>query len=156
MKFFWGAILLLLACGTGLAKMGRGKTESAPSAFEQTLIDAEKGFIEAAKRGDAGFFKQSLTSDFSYVSYDGQLYDRQEMVDQYSQAGSNIQPYEMKVVSAGDAVAIVTYNVVFHVPPSEDQGPPPRYQHFTTVWVKQGDSWKMKFQQMTAAHWGDW
>ena len=156
MKFFWGAVLLLLACGTGLAKLGRAKTESAPSGFEQTLIDAEKSFIEAAKRGDAGFFKQSLTSDFSYVSYDGQLYDRQEMVDQYSQAGSNIQPYEMKVVSAGDAVAIVTYNVVFHVPPSEDQGPPPRYQHFTTVWVKQGDSWKMKFQQMTAAHWGDW
>src|SRR5262249_729254 len=82
-------------------------------------------FIEAAKRGDAGFFKQSLTSDFSYVSYDGQLYDRQEMVDQYSQAGSNIQPYEMKVVSAGDAVAIVTYNVVFLVPPSQDQSTPP-------------------------------
>jgi hypothetical protein len=65
-------------------------------------------------------------------------------------------PYEMRVVSAGEGVAIVTYNVVLRVPPSEDQGPPPRYQHFTTVWVKQGDIWKMKFQQMTAAHWGDW
>ena len=31
-----------------------------------------------------------------------------------------------------------------------------RYQHFSTVWVKQGDAWKMKFQQMTASHWGDW
>jgi hypothetical protein len=62
----------------------------------------------------------------------------------------------MRVVSAGEGVAIVTYNVVLRVPPSEDQGPPPRYQHFTTVWVKQGDVWKMKFQQMTAAHWGDW
>jgi len=97
-----------------------------------------------------------LTSDFSYVSYDGQLYGRQDMVDQYVQPGTDIQPYEIKVVSAGDGVAIVTYNVVFRVPPSEDQGPPPRYQHFTTVWVKQGDAWKMKFQQMTAAHWGDW
>jgi ketosteroid isomerase-like protein len=149
-------VLVLLSSGIGLAKTGQAKTENPPNAFEQTLIDAEKSFIAAAKKGDATFFKQTLTSDFSYVSYDGQLYDRQEMVDQYSQPGSNIQPYEMKVVSAGDGVAIVTYNVVFRVPPSQDQGPPPRYQHFTTVWLKQGDSWKMKFQQMTASHWGDW
>ena len=156
MKFGSAAFVLLLCSGVGFARIGQPKSNSAPSAFEQTLIDGEKSFIAAAKRGDATFFKQTLTSDFSYVSYDGQLYDRQEMVDQYSQAGSDIQPYEMRVVSAGDGVALVTYNVVFRVPPSEDQGPPPRYQHFTTVWVKQGDSWKMKFQQMTAAHFGDW
>ena len=140
----------------GVERTGREKNDSAPSAFEQTLIDAEKGFIAAAKKGDAGFFRQTLASDFAYVSYDGQLYNRQEMVDQYAQPGTDIQPYEMKVVSAGDGVALVTYNVVFRVPPAEDQGPPPRYQHFTTVWVKQADTWKMKFQQMTAAHWGDW
>jgi hypothetical protein len=62
----------------------------------------------------------------------------------------------MKVVSAGDTVAIVTYDAVVRVPPAEDQGPPPRYQHFSTTWVKQGDTWKMKFQQMTPSHWGDW
>jgi hypothetical protein len=136
--------------------VGQAKGEKAPSEFEQTLMTAEKGFIEAAKKGDVAFFKQVLTSDFSFVSYDGQLYGRQDMLDQYTQAGTSVLPYEMKVFSAGDGVALVTYNVVFRVPPAEDQGPPPRYQHFTTVWVKQGDAWKMKFQQMTAAHWGDW
>jgi hypothetical protein len=150
------ALIILLCSGIGLARTAQTKTESEPSASEKTLIDAEQRFIDAAKRGDAAFFKQNLTSDFTYVSYDGQLYGRQDMVDQYAQPGTNIQPYELKVVPAGDGVAIVTYNVVFRVPPSEDQGPPPRYQHFTTVWVKQGDTWKMKFQQMTAAHWGDW
>ena len=80
----------------------------------------------------------------------------QDMVDQFGQPGTDIMPYELKVVTAGDDVAIVTYNVVLRVPPSEDQGPPPRYQHFSTVWVKQGDLWKMKFQQQTANHWGDW
>ena len=149
-------LLLLFSSRIGFAKVAQAKTEAAPSAFEQTLIDAEKRFIDAAKKGDSGFFRQTLTSDFAYVSYDGQLYNRQEMVDQYAQPGTDIQPYEVKVVSAGDGVAIVTYNVVFRVPPAEDQGPPPRYQHFSTVWVKQGDTWKMKFQQMTAAHWGDW
>ncbi len=156
MRFGSAAILLLFCSAVAFARVGQAKSNGTPSVFEQTLIDAEKSFIDAAKRGDRTFFRQTLTSDFSYVSYDGQLYDRQEMVDQYAQPGTDIQPYEMKVVSAGDGVALVTYNVVFRVPPSEDQGPPPRYQHFSTLWVKQGDTWKMKFQQMTAAHWGDW
>ena len=138
------------------ARVPQMPPEKPATEFDQTLMTAEKAFINAAKKGDVAFFKQTLTNDFSYVSYDGQLYGRQDMIDQYIQPGSDIMPYEMKVVSAGDGVAIVTYNVVFRVPPAEDQGPPPRYQHFTTVWVKQADGWKMKFQQMTASHWGDW
>jgi hypothetical protein len=119
-------------------------------------MDAEKGFIAAAKKGDVAFFKRTLADDFSFVAFDGQLYTRQEMLDQFTEGGFNIMPYEMKVIPLGDTAAIVTYNVVLTVPVSEDQGPPPRYQHFSTVWVKQGDAWKMKFQQMTANHWGDW
>ena len=75
------------------------------------------------------------------------------MIDQFSEPGTDVMPYEMKVIPAGDGVAIVTYNVVLRVPAAEDQGPPPRYQHFSTVWVKQGDMWRMKFYQMTASHW---
>ncbi len=156
MKRRCAALLLLLSSAAGFARAGQARADKVPSEFEQTLMTAEKGFIDAAKKGDVAFFKRTLTDDFSFVEFDGQLYDRQEMLDQFGQAGTDILPYEMKVVSAGEGVAIVTYNVVYRVPPSEDQGPPPRYQHFTTVWVKQGNVWKMKFQQMTAAHWGDW
>jgi hypothetical protein len=126
------------------------------SPLEQTLISAEKSFVEAAKKGDVGFFKRTLTDDFSFVGVDGQVGDRQAVVDQYSEAGQNLQPYGIKVVTAGDHTGIVTYDVVLRVPPAQDQGPPPRYQHYSTVWVKQGDAWKMKFQQTTAVHWGDW
>jgi len=111
---------------------------------------------DTAKKGDAAFFKSTLTDDFSFVGYDGQLYERQDVIDQLSGGGLDLLPYNMKVIPAGDGVAIVTYDVVVRVPPAEDQGPPPRYQHFSTTWVKQGDVWKMKFQQMTASHWGDW
>jgi hypothetical protein len=156
MKYVCRVLLLLLCSAVGFAKAGQAKADKVPSEFEQTLMKAEKGFIEAAKKGDAGFFKRTLTDDFSFVAFDGQLYERQDMLDQFGQGGTDVMPYEMRVMSAGEGVAIVTYNVVLRVPPSEDQGPPPRYQHFTTVWVKQGDVWKMKFQQMTAAHWGDW
>lgn len=150
-------VMLLLLCSTIVfAKAADSKADKAPSEFEQTLMRAEKGFIDAAKKGDVAFFKRTLMDDFSFVAFDGQLYERQDMLDQFAQGGTDLMPYEMRVVSAGEGVAIVTYSVVLRVPPSEDQGPPPRYQHFTTVWVKQGDIWKMKFQQMTAAHWGDW
>jgi hypothetical protein len=139
---------------------GIAQTANAPakplSPFEQTLMAAEKSFIEAAKKGDAAFFKHTLTDDFTFVAFDGQLYERQDMIDQFSEPGTDVMPYEMKVIPAGDGVGIVTYNVVLRVPAAEDQGPPPRYQHFSTVWVKQGAAWKMKFQQMTASHWGDW
>jgi len=156
-KMKYCAIAFVLVCSAfGMARVGQAKSEKPPTEFDQALMTAESGFIAAAKKGDSAFFKQTLTHDFSFVSYDGQLYERQDMVDQYSQPGTDILPYEMKVVVAGDGVAIVTYNVVFRVPAAEDQGPPPRYQHFTTVWIKQGDAWKMKFQQMTASHWGDW
>jgi len=156
MKPCLAAFVLLLCSAVGFARTAKPLSEHVPTAFEQTLMNAEKSFLQAVKKGDVGFFKTTLTDDFSFVAFDGQLYERQDMLDQFAQGGMDVLPYEMKVVSAGDDVAIVTYNVVLRVPAAEDQGPPPRYQHFSTVWVKKGDAWKMKFLQMTAAHWGDW
>jgi hypothetical protein len=151
-------VCMFLLCGA-LTFAGVGQApapEKPPTPLEQTLMAAENSFVDAAKKGDVAYFKRTLTDDFSFVQFDGQLYDRQDMLDQFGDGGVDLLPYEMKVVIAGDGVAIVTYNVVMRVPAVEDQGPPPRYQHFSTVWVKQGGVWKMKFQQMTANHWGDW
>lgn len=150
------ASLLLLLLVSGVSAQSANAPAKPLTPSEQTLRAAENSFIEAAKKGDVGFFKRTLSDDFSFVSFDGQLYDRQDMIDQYGQPGTNVLPYEMKVIPSGENTAIVTYNVVYTVAPAEDEGPPPRYQHFSTVWVKQGDTWKMKFQQMTASHWGDW
>lgn len=157
MKTAFGIFILLICSAVGLAREAQTNSSTkAPSAFDQALMNAEKDFIQAAKKGDTAYFKRTLTDDFSFVAFDGQLYSRQDMLDQLSQPGTDILPYEMSVIRLGDDTGIVTYNVVFRVPAAEDQGPPPRYQHFSTVWVKQGDAWKMKFQQMTANHWGDW
>jgi hypothetical protein len=152
----FAVFVMLLCCAVPVASFGQAAAPKSLSALEQSLMDAERGFVAAAKKGDVAFFKRTLTDDFSFVQFDGQLYDRQDMLDQFGDGGLDLQPYDMKVVVAGDNAAIVTYNVVLRVPPTEDQGPPPRYQHFSTLWIKQGDVWKMKFQQMTASHWGDW
>lgn len=157
MKTAFSIFILLICSVVGFAREAQTNAPAkAASAFEQALMDAERDFIQAAKKGDAAYFKRTLTDDFSFVAFDGQLYSRQDMLDQFGQPGTDILPYEMGVIRLGDDTAIVTYNVVLRVPAAEDQGPPPRYQHFSTVWVKQGDAWKMKFQQMTANHWGDW
>jgi hypothetical protein len=148
--------IFFVACLTASAGARQTSATNPASPLAQTLMDNEKSFLAAVKKGDVAFLKRTLADDFSFVSYDGQLYSRQEMLDQYGEGGTDVLPYEMKVVPAGDGTAIVTYNVVLRVPASEDQGPPPRYEHFSTVWVKQGSEWKMKFLQMSASHWGDW
>ncbi|MGB8062572.1 MAG: nuclear transport factor 2 family protein [Candidatus Sulfotelmatobacter sp.] len=156
MKQGLAVFVLFAGCLTAFAGARQTPTAKPATPLEQTLMDDEKSFLAAAKKGDIDFLKRTLADDFSFVAFDGQLYSRQDMLDQFGEGGVDIMPYEMKVVPAGDEAAIVTYNVVLRVPASEDQGPPPRYQHFSTVWVKQGGEWKMKFLQMSASHWGDW
>jgi hypothetical protein len=125
--------------------------------LEQTLIASEKSLIEAKKKDDGAFFKQTLSADFSLVGVDGTLLQGREAVENLGDSGLvELTPYDIKVVAAGDDAAIVTYDAIVREKPEEDQGPPPRYQHFSSVWVKQGDAWKLKFHQATAAHWGDW
>ncbi|MCU1303325.1 MAG: nuclear transport factor 2 family protein [Candidatus Sulfotelmatobacter sp.] len=150
----WG-LLFVTTCGVDVAQTSRaGKTLSP---LEQSLISSEKSLIEAQKRDDRALLKRTVTDDFSLVGVDGALLQRQEGVDDLGDSGLiEIMTYNMKVVPVGDDAAIVTYDAVVRKKPEEDQGPPPRYQHFSSVWVKQGDAWKLKFHQATAAHWGDW
>jgi len=157
MKYGFVGFVILLCCAVSFAGAGQANAPAKPlSPLEQTLMAAEKGYIEAAKKGDIVFFKRTLADDFSFVAFDGELADRQDLIDSMAGGGLDLLAYDMKVVPVADGVAIVTYDVVLRVPAAEDQGPPPRYQHFSTTWVKQGDVWKMKFQQMTVAHYGDW
>lgn len=155
MKYGLIVFMILFGCAFSIAQQANAP-EKPLSPLEQTLIDNEKKFVAAAKKGDAEFFKRTLADDFHAVLFDGGLADRKEMIGMLSGGGLDLLPYDMEVLSISDDSAIVTYDVVLRVPPSQDEGPPPRYQHFSTLWVRQGDVWKMKFQQMTVANYGDW
>ena len=157
MKSNIAVIAILLNLVIGVPAAGQSNAPAKPlSPLEQPVLSSEKGFLDAARKADVASLKRMFTDDFSYVGADGQLADRQERIDELSGGGENIQAYDIKVLSLGDDAAIVTYDAVVRVPPVEDQGPPPRYQHFSSVWIKQGETWKMKFQQTTPSHWGDW
>jgi len=150
------ALCAVLLCAAVFASGQASAPDKPLTPQEQALVAAEKSFVDAAKKGNVAFFKQILADDFSYVGSDGQLASRQERIDEFVGSHEDLLPYNMKVVTIGDNAGIVTYDVVVRVPPVEDQGPPPRYQHFSTVWARSGDAWKMKFQQMSVSHWGDW
>jgi hypothetical protein len=157
MKLSWliGAAFCLASCISSMAQTSAAEKVLSP--LEQSLTTSEKSLIEAKKKDDIAFFKRTVSNDFALVGIDGKLLERQEAVDDLGDTGLvELTPYDLKVVEAGDNAAIVTYDAVVRKKPEEDQGPPPRYQHFSSVWVKQGDAWKLKFHQATAAHWGDW
>jgi hypothetical protein len=153
--FFYAFLLCSVAATQVLAQTSAAAKP--PTAQEQAAIANEKSLIEAKKKDDDAFFKRTLTPDFSLVGVDGQLLEGQEAIDNLGDSGLvELTPYDIKVVSVGDDATIVTYDAIVREAPEEDQGPPPRYQHFSSVWVKQGGQWKLKFHQATAAHWGDW
>jgi hypothetical protein len=161
MKVGWLTCAVFLL-GSAISAAQTPAAAKALSPLEQTLIASEKSLIEAKKKDDGAFFKRTISADFSLVGVDGKLLERQEAVDDLGDSGLvELTPYDIKVVVVGEDaavvnVAIVTYDAIVRKKPEEDQGPPPRYQHFSSVWVKQGDAWKLKFHQATAAHWGDW
>jgi hypothetical protein len=152
-----------LACATfvfvssvwGTAQSSAPAKELTP--LEQNLIANEKSLIGAKQKDDGAFFKRTVTSDFALVGVDGQLLQGQDAVDNLGDSDlAELTPYNLKVMTAGDDTAIVTYDAIVREKPKEDEGPPPRYQHFSSVWVKQADVWKLKFHQTTPTHWGDW
>ena len=147
-------VVFALLCSISLAQAAESAKPLSP--LQQTMIANEKTFIAAAKKGDAEYFKRTFADDYSQVGVDGQLHDRQEILGELISGGVELTPYNLTVMELGEGTAIVTYDLIMHIPPSEDQGPPPRYQHWSSIWVKQGDAWKLKFQQTTPTHWGDW
>jgi len=163
MKFWFSCLIVFGAVMAPLETQSSAQTHAqspapkAPTLFEQTAIANEKALIDAKKKDDAAFFKRNLADDFSLVGVDGVLLERGEASGGLGDADLvELSPYDIKVVALGDAGAVVTYDAIVREKPAEDQGPPPRYQHFSSVWIKTGDQWKLKFHQATAAHWGDW
>ncbi|MGA8866522.1 MAG: nuclear transport factor 2 family protein [Candidatus Sulfotelmatobacter sp.] len=151
MKLGW------MVCALLLGSFVPSLAAKALSPLEQSLIAGEKSLIEAKKKDDGAFFRRTLTGDFSLVGVDGQLHQGQDAVDEVGDSDLvELTPYDFKVVEVGEDAAVVTYDAVVREALQEDQGPPPRYQHFSSVWVKQGGQWKLKFHQATATHWGDW
>lgn len=122
------------------------------SALEQTLITAEKSLPEAHSKKDTATLNKLFADDFSQVSIDGKLRGREEIIGMMNEFSlKEYRQYDFKVLPVSENVAIVTYDAIMKVDVDDDEIQIPRYQHLSSVWVKQGEQWKLKFQQATAA-----
>jgi len=118
--------------------------------LEQTLIANTKAVPAAWKKKDAEFFKTTLTDDFLEVAVDGKVYGKNDVLEGVHIADvQEYSPYDVHVLPINDSAAIVTYDCIVRMRLGED--PVPRYQHITDIWIKQGEQWRLKFQQATAA-----
>jgi ketosteroid isomerase-like protein len=57
--------------------------------------------------------------------------------------------YSLQVLAVDGSTAIVTYDAVIHGVEG-DEVVVPHYQRLSDVWVKQGEQWRLRFQQATA------
>jgi hypothetical protein len=150
--------VLLLAASIAILGAWRQASDRAPSpagtktlgAVEQQLISYEKSMPEAEKKRDLDFYRRTLTDDFVAVGTDAKLHSKDEILeDLRSTELVEYRPYNVQVVQLNDGAAVVTYDVIIQMSRYDEDIP--RYQHISSIWVKQGDLWKLKFQQATAA-----
>lgn len=135
---------------SGLAQTVTDKTKT-PSPLEQTLIANTTAVREAQKKKDADFLKRALTDDFQQVGSEAKLHDRDEFLDSARDGElKDYTAYNFQVLPVDETVAIVTYDCIVHMTEGDAPGIAPRYQHISDLWVKQGDQWRLKFQQATA------
>jgi hypothetical protein len=146
----------LLFCFVGVVP-GVAQTPAPPkstplSPLEQTLIANTKAVPEAQKKKDVDFLKRTLTDDFQQVGSEGKLHEKQEVVDDAREGKlKDYTVYNAKVLPVDDSAAIVTYDCIIHMPEGDAPLMAPRYQHISDLWVKQGEQWRLRFQQATAA-----
>lgn len=154
-------MICLLSVSLGPSFFGlqeRGLAAAHPSNREQKslsplaeqLIAFENQLTEAQKKHDRDFYSRTLTADFISIGADGKTHVREEILgDLPSTELAEYRPYDVHVVPLNEGAAVVTYDVIIRMVHYDDETP--RYQHISSIWVKQGNDWKLRFQQATAA-----
>lgn len=150
-KVFIVSLLCLSFSMAGFAQVS-GNVSKPLTPLEQTLIANTNAVPEAQKSKNVDFLKRTLTDDFVSVGSEGKLHDKEEAIDSARNGElKDFYTYDLRVVPVNDEAAIVTYDCIVHMSEGDAPGVAPRYQHISDLWVKQGDQWRLKFQQATAA-----
>ncbi len=114
------------------------------------LLDAEKSLSDAQKRHDRAFVQNTLTDDFLAITTDGETKSKVEALsDATDDKRLEYRIYNAQVVPLNDTAAVLSYDVIVRMVHYDEDIP--RYQRVSSIWVKQGNDWKLKFQQATAA-----
>lgn len=142
------ALWLLLLSMNAFAQTGRA-TESSGS-LVQVLMDKSNEVHSLRKSKDVNGIKSLLADDFDYVGGDGRLHHRDELLgDMQDGTLRDFKLYEPQAVQIDINAALLTYNAILDMREGDDPGMAPRYQKVSDLWVKQGNEWRLKFEQAT-------
>jgi uncharacterized protein (TIGR02246 family) len=148
MKPILFAILISLSVSSPAQSTGANAGATTP--LQQTLISQSQAVVQAQKSKDGDALKHLLTDDFQQVGSEGKLHDKGDFIgDAKDGKLTDFTLYNFKFLSIDDNAAIVTCDAVIHGTEG-DNVLVPHYQHLSFVWVKQGDQWRLRFQQATA------
>jgi len=120
------------------------------TSLEEHLIAQSQAVSTAEQAKDAGALLGLLSDDFQQVGSEGKLHEKKDLIDDAKEGKlTDFTLYDFKVLPLDDNAAIVTFDAIIHQPEGDDDLAP-RYQHVSDVWVKQGEQWRLRFQQATA------
>ena len=148
MRIFSGMLFVtLLALPAARAQSTPPSDGSRPLA--QTLIAKSKSVLQDLKSKDVAALNALLSNDFRIVWSDGKLHEKGELLGA-AQEGMlrNFQLYSPEVLPIDSDSVLVTFNLIVDMPEGDDDLAP-RYQKVSDLWVRQGDEWRLKFEQAT-------
>jgi hypothetical protein len=138
--------IFLLCTAIFIFDLAVAQTSQPISAFEQQLIDQQKRFLEASRLKDATVLDGAVADDFQGIETNGDLYDKDELVESAQDVPKGARSYDFRVVKLTNDSAVVAYNLI--VP-----GEHPRYRHMADTWAKIDGRWQLKFRQITPNLW---
>ena len=120
------------------------------NSLNQSLIAKSTELQSLRKSRDIGGLKSLLTSDFQCVGAEGKLHQLSELLDDVQDGlFRNFRLYDPHVVAIDSATVLVLYNVVLEKREGDEPGMAPRYQKISDLWIRNGDDWRLKFEQAT-------
>jgi hypothetical protein len=142
--------LLAIIVFAGLACWGQTAASSGQRDSLQTLLfENTKTIFEAQRTKNASALDGFLAGDFRQVGSEGMLHDRKEFLDDVGDGYlKEYSLYDAKLIPVDDNAVILTYKGILRQLEGDDVLAP-RYQHFSDLWIKQGEQWKLKFRQST-------
>jgi hypothetical protein len=146
MKLF--TFVIVLIAGTSFAQNSSSFAKPL-SPLDQALITNTKAVLDAEKNKDADFLRHTLSDDFVEVGSEGHVHPKAEFLDGAREGElKDYSLYNLRVRAIDQNSAIVNYNAIIQMPEG-DGGAAPRYQIISDLWVRDGESWKLRFQQAT-------
>jgi len=147
------SMFMVLALGFAAVIPGLAQAPAPGGAtLEQALIAKSKAAGEAQVRKDLSFLKSTLTDDFVQVRSEGKMHDRKDFIDDAEDGSvTEFSLYKPRVLMIDENAAMVTYDCIITMTEGDAPNLAPRYQRISDLWVKQGEQWRLKFQQATAS-----